>query len=228
MKRETAQRHTLKIIAIFFAVSLWFYVLNSEPMQIERKLSINYIVPKGYMVANLPSTEVTLKLKGSKAFVQNIFTNKEKLNIDLNPYFVSSGKNFKVKIYPSDINVPFGVEIQDISPKEAVIQLDRVVMMEMPVKVQYIGDAPKGRKIKDVVVIPQNIMISGPVDILKTVSRLETAPVNLALFNRDEGTISVALIELDPRLKFEETSKIKIKYKTVPLNVKRLQGLQGK
>ncbi len=220
MKRENVQRHSLKIIAIFFAVSLWFYVLNSEPIQIERKLAINYIVPKGYMVANLAEKEVTLKIKGSKAFIQNIFTNKEKLNMDLNPYFVSSGKNFKVKFYASDVTVPFGVEILDISPKEASIELDRVVMMEMPIKVQYIGDAPRDRKIKESSVEPQNIMISGPVEILKSVSRLETAPVNLALFNKDEGVIGLSLSDLDPRLKYEESVKIKLKYKTQLLNSK--------
>lgn len=224
MKRETRQRHTLKIIAIFFAVSLWFYVLNSEPVQIERKLDINFIVPKGYLISNLPSQEVTLKLKGSKAFIQNIFTNKEKLTVDLNPYFVSSGRNFKVKFYANDVNVPFGVEIQDISPKETVIQLDRRETVELPVRVQYIGDAPKDRKIKEIVVIPKSVIISGPVEILKTMSRLETAPVNLALFNREEGTLAVTLIDLDSRLKFEENSKIKIKYKTVSLAGKRGQA----
>jgi len=228
MKRETAQRHTLKIIAIFFAVSLWFYVLNSEPVQIERKLAINFVVPKGYLIANLPTAEVTLKLKGSKAFIQNIFSNKEKLTIDLNPYFVSSGKNFKVKFYASDVSVPFGVEIQDISPKETAIQLDRRELMELPVKVQYIGDAPKDRRIREISLIPQNVTISGPVEILKTVSRVETAPVNMGLFNKDEGTINVALTDLDPRLKIEETSKVKIKYRTVLLSAKRTQGQTGK
>ncbi len=221
MKRETAQRHSLKIIAIFFAVSLWFYVLNSEPVQIEKKLSINYITPKGYMVASLAEKEVTLKIKGSKAFIQNIFTNKEKLNVDLNPYFVSSGKSFKVKFYVSDVTVPFGVEVLDISPKETAIELDRVVLMELPVKVQYIGDAPKDRKIKEVVVEPQNVMISGPVVILKSVSRIETAPVNLALFNKDEGAMNLSLSDLDPRLKVEDSTKIKLKYKTQLLNFKR-------
>lgn len=226
MKRETAQRHTLKIIAIFFAVSLWFYVLNSELVQIERKLAVNYLVPKGYLVANLPASEVTFKLKGSKAFIQNIFTNKEKLTIDLNPYFLSSGKNFRVKFYASDVSVPFGVEIQDISPKETVIQLDRKELMELPVKVQYIGDAPRDRRIKEVVVVPQNVMISGPVEILKTISRLETAPVNLAQFTKEEGSLSVALSDLDPRLKFEETNRVKIKYKTAAVSSKRGQGAQ--
>ena len=221
MKRETAQRHSLKIIAIFFAVSLWFYVLNSEPIQIERKLAINYIVPKGFTIASLSEKEVTLKIKGSKAFIQNIFSNKEKLNVDLNPYFVSSGKSFKVKFYASDVTVPFGVEILDISPKETSIELDRNVIMEMPIKVLYIGDAPRDRKIKEVIIEPQNLMISGPIEILKSVSRLETAPVNLALFNKDEGSTTVSLSDLDPRLKFEESPKVRLKYKTQLLNPKR-------
>lgn len=221
MKRETAQRHTLKIIAIFFAVSLWFYVLNSEPTQIERKLFINYIVPKGYVVASLPPSEITIKVKGSKAFIQNIFSNKEKLTIDLNPYFASSGKNFKVKFYASDISVPFGTEILDISPKEATIELDRSVMMELPIKLQFIGDAPKDRKIKEVEVEPKNIVVTGPVVILKSVSRIDTAPVNLALFNKDEGSMNVSLSDLDPRLKYEESTKVKLKYKTQLLSSKR-------
>ncbi|MBP9681079.1 MAG: hypothetical protein KBD76_06715 [Bacteriovorax sp.] len=221
MKRETAQRHSLKIIAIFFAVSLWFYVLNSEPVQIERKLAVHYILPKGLGIASLPVSEVTLKLKGSKAFIQNVFSNKERLNVDLNPYFVSSGKNFKVKFYASDVSIPFGVEILDISPKETTIELDRVVMTEFPVKVHFIGNPPKDRKIKELEVVPRDLMISGPAEIVKVVLHIDTAPVNLALMNKDEGSVSIGLVDLDPRLKFEESSRVKIKYRTQLIN-KRL------
>jgi YbbR domain-containing protein len=135
---------------------------------------------------------------------------------------VSSGKFFKVKFYVSDISVPFGVEVIDISPKETAIELDRNVMMEIPIKVLYIGDGPGDRKIKEVIIEPRNLMISGPIEILKSISRLETAPVNQALFNKDEGSITVPLGELDPRLKFEENPKIKLKYKTQVLNLKRV------
>jgi YbbR domain-containing protein len=221
MKRETAQRHSLKIMAIFFAISLWFYILNGEPIQIEKKLFINYIVPKGYTIASLNEKEVTLKLKGSKAFLQNIFSNKEKFNVDLSPYFISSGKSFKVKFYASDLSLPFGVEIIDLSPKDTAIELDRMVSIEMPIKVQYIGDAPKERKIKEVVISPQSVKVSGPLEILKSLSRIDSAPVNLALFNKDEGSTTVSLSDLDPRLKFEEESTIKINYKTQLLNSKR-------
>jgi YbbR domain-containing protein len=222
MKRETAQRHSLKIIAIFFAVSLWFYVLNSEPVQIEKKLPINYIVPKGHVISGPSEKEVTFKIKGSKAFIQNVFTNKEKLNVDLNPYFISSGKSFKVKFYASDVSVPLGVEIIDISPKEVTIELDHRVTMEVPIKVLYIGDAPRDRKIKEVSINPQSILISGPGEILKVMSKIETAPVNLALFNKDEGSTTVSLVDLDSRLKYEQMPKIKLNYKTQIVNSKRI------
>ena len=221
MKRETVQRHSLKVMAIFFAFSLWFYIINSEPIQVEKKLIINYIVPKGHTIANLSEKEVTLKLKGSKAFLQNIFSNKEKFNVDLNPYFISSGKSFKVKFYASDLVLPFGVEVVDLSPKDTMIELDRMVSIEMPIKVLYIGDAPKERKIKEVVISPRSVKVSGPLEILKTLSRIDSAPVNLALFNKDEGSTTVSLSDLDPRLKYEDAPNIKINYKTQLLTSKR-------
>ena len=173
----------------------------------ERKLTINYIVPKGFAIASLNEKEITLKLKGSKAFIQNIFSNKEKLNIDLNPYFVSSGKSFKVRFYASDINVPFGVEILDISPKETNIELDRMAMMELPITVQYIGDAPKDRKVKEIKVEPKNLAVSGPIEILKMLSKIDTVPINLAMFNSDSGVITVAPIRLDSRLKLHRDTE---------------------
>lgn len=214
MKRETAQRHSLKIIAIFFAVSLWFYVLNSEPTQIEKKLAINYILPQGFTIASLSEKEVTVKIKGSKAFVQNIFSNKEKLNIDLNPYYESSGKSFKVKFNTGEVSVPFGVEVLDISPKETAIEIDRNAMMRIPIKLIYIGEAPKNRRIKMTLVEPKDLMVTGPIEILKLLTNLETSPINLALFNKDEGSTTVTLNDIDPRLKFAEASKIKLKYMT--------------
>lgn len=219
MKLEKAQRHTLKIIAIFFAVSLWFYVLNSEPVEVEKKISIEFLVPKGFAVSSNTERQLQLKLKGSKAFIGNVFSNKEKLVIDLVPYYKKFGKNFKVQYLPSQISVPFGVDILEMHPKEASIEIDRLVQMELPVRIQYIGNMPYDRKFKEVSIDPQNIMISGPIDVIRKMSHLETNPVNLSSIDKDEGTITVPLDEIDPRLSFEENPRVKLKYKvqlTIP------------
>jgi YbbR domain-containing protein len=219
LKLEKAQRHTLKVIAIFFAVSLWFYVLNSEPIETEKKIQIEFLVPKGFAVASQTERQLLLKLKGSKAFIGNIFSNKEKLVIDLNPYYKKFGKSFKIAYLPSQITVPFGVDILQMTPKEANIEIDRLVDMELPVKIQYIGNMAYDKKFKEVSVDPPNIMVSGPMEVIKKLSHVETNPVNLSSIEKDEGTITVALDELDPRLNFAENPRVKIKYRvqlTVP------------
>lgn len=219
MKLEKAQRHSLKIIAIFFAVSLWFYVLNSEPVEIEKKIQIEFILPKGFAISSVTERELLLKLKGSKAFIGNVFSNKEKLVIDLNPYYKKFGKNFKVLFHPSQISVPFGVDILEMKPREANLEIDRMATMELPVKVQYIGNMGYDKKFKEVSIEPQNIMVSGPIDVIKKLSRLETNPVNLSNIDKEEGTITVPLDELDSRLSFEETPRVRLKYKvqlTIP------------
>lgn len=219
MKLEKAQRHSLKIIAIFFAVSLWFYVLNSEPVEIEKKIQIQFILPKGFAISSVTERELLLKLKGSKAFIGNVFSNKEKLVIDLNPYYKKFGKNFKVLFHPSQISVPFGVDILEMKPREANMEIDRMATMELPVKVQYIGNMGYDKKFREVSIEPQNIMVSGPIDVIKKLSRLETNPVNLSNIDKEEGTITVPLDELDSRLSFEETPRVRLKYKvqlTIP------------
>jgi YbbR domain-containing protein len=215
MKRESVQRHFLKIIAAFFAVSLWFYVLNSEPVQIERTLSVNYILPKGMAIKSFPEKEVVLKIKGSKAFLQNIFSNKERINIDLNPYYVSSGSIFKVRFFTNDIAVPFGVDVIDINPKESAIELDKYAEMDIPIKTHFIGDSPKDRRLKDVKIEPKTYIVSGPIEVLKNLAYLETAPVNLALLNKDEGNLELKLADIDDRLTFVSKNKVKLIYKTI-------------
>lgn len=213
MKLERTQRHTLKIISIFFAVSLWFYVLNSEPIELDRKMNVEFILPKGYAISSQTERQLNLKLKGSKAFIGNVFSKEEKITVDLNPYFKKYGKHFKVAYHPSQITVPFGVDVLEISPKESVVELDRLVQMELPINVQYIGSVPYDRKFIEVGIEPSNIMISGPIEVIRKISRISSDPVNLSSIDREEGTITLPLEELDPRLKFEEKPRIKLRYK---------------
>jgi YbbR domain-containing protein len=218
LKKETAQRHTLKITAFFFAISLWYYVLNSEAVEVDKKLPLNFILPKGMLITSVVQAEVSIKLKGSKAFIKNIFLNKEKITIDLTAYYKPDAqpenKSFKVKIYPSDINVPFGVSILEIAPKELLIELDHKVIKEVTVKLQQIGTLPIKRRIKEMKIIPDKLMLSGPMELLRDTTTIETVPINLALLNKDEGTLPLKLGEIDSRLKIEEGTAVKLKYKT--------------
>lgn len=217
MKLDKAQRHMLKIIAIFFAVSLWFYVLNSEPVEIEKKVQVEFVVPDGLIVGSQTDRQLNLVLKGSKAFIGNVLSNKDKVIIDLNPYYKKHGRNFKVQFHPSLISVPFGVDILEMTPKEAHIALDRVGQVELPIKVQYIGSIGVDKRYREESISPSTISVSGPQELLKKYAFISTAPVNLAGIEDEGGTLSLSLDSLDERLIVDQNIKIRLKYAIRPI-----------
>lgn len=221
MKLEKAQRHTLKIMAIFFAVSLWFYVLNSEPVEIDKKMQIEFILPEGYAISNQTDYFINMKLKGSKAFIGNVFTNKEKFVMDLKPYYNKFGKNFKIQYHSSQITVPFGVDVLEMQPKEASLELDRLVKMEVPIDVEYIGSLAYDKKFKELTIEPRSVTIEGPMEMVKKLSKIMTTPVNLASIDKDEGVIIVSIEDQDQRLKYDNNKRIRVKYKIQPTVPKR-------
>jgi len=218
LKIEKVQRHTLKVLSGLLAISLWFYVLNSEPVIVEKKLPIEYILPKNMVLVSFSEREITVKLKGSKAFLESIFNNNEQFKVDVRPYFQSTGKNYRVKFYPASLDIPFGVEVLELSPRETLVELDQLGSLEVPIKVHMIGDIPRERRLKEIKLADDTLMVSGPVEILKELKRVDTVPLDMSRMTKDEGSFTLEIVPLDPRLKIQENDKIKVLYKTKKMN----------
>jgi hypothetical protein len=62
--------------------------------------------------------------------------------------------------------------------------------------------------------LPDKIMISGPIELLRNINYVETIPLNLSLLNKDDGVLGVQMVEIDSRLKLEEATALKVKFKT--------------
>lgn len=218
MKIEKVQRHTLKILSALIALTLWFYVLNSEAIDSEQKIKVKYILPKNMVFLSFSQKEVKVRLRGSKAFIENIFSKRDFLKVDLRPEYRNIGKNFRLKFSATHLELPLGVEVLDISPKETLVELDHIGELEVPIKLQLTGTVPNDRKLKEFKLNHDSIMISGPITLLKTLNRVDTLPVNLGLINKDEGTLIIELAPLDPRLYKEENFKLKLDFKTKKIN----------
>lgn len=214
MKLETAQRHSLKIIAIFFAISLWFYVLNSEPEEVERRVEVEYILPNNMAFANVVEKQLNVKIKGSKAFISNVLSNNEKLVVDLKPFYEKFGKNFKVTHYHSQINVPFGVEVLEIVPKNTWIELDKVIQVELPIKIHQVGIIPPTVRLNIKSIEPDSVRVSGPMSLIKKIGHVKTYPVDLStnIDKFDDMSLNLSLEDLDSRLKYENHSQVTFKY----------------
>jgi len=203
---ERVRRHLLKLLAVLFSFSLWFYVLNSESLEVQIKLPIVLIPVQGKALSEVPVNELHVKIKGPRVFVRNIFDKGEKVFLDLKKRGVKTKEGLRVKILPSDIPHPLGVEVTDIQPSFLDVKLEKRTSKVIQIKPFLVGTVPNQLELIKYEVVPSSLKISGPRSFLKSFESLETAPIELDKLEGD-GRVKVLLKDLDLRLKSEENIK---------------------
>ncbi len=212
---EKGKRHLYKVLSLFFAISLWFYVLNSEPLVVEKSIDLSLINPPDLAVVNLPPTEVKVKLRGSRAFMNNLFRNGEKITVDLKNYPVKNDDGFNVNLNPSDVPVPFGITVLEIHPHQFKVQLDREIRKKVPLRPSFVGDLPAELKLMESSMSPAEVMIKGPLDVMRKVTSLRTTDIVRSEL-QGEGEVRVAIADLDPRVALEDSGPYAWNYKVRP------------
>lgn len=200
-KKNQLSKWTLRAIAFFIAVTLWFYVVNSEPVYLDKKIPLNFLTPEGLVVANSIDWSVAVKTKGSRAFMHNIFQSGEKIEINLTTYDFTSSKPFDVTIGANDIPVPFGVEVLEVEPSSLEIVLEEEMTKSVDVHPQFIGSLPSGLNFIKQELEPSQVQVTGPRSMIRGLDRIRTTPIDLTSLS-SSGTLSIRPQSPDPRIHF--------------------------
>jgi YbbR domain-containing protein len=214
MIKETKSRHMLKVISLVCAVTMWFYVLNSEPLEVEKRVPLAMITPSGLAINVEIPTTVKVKLKGSRAFVQDLDLSQEKLIVDLRDYPYTQ-ETFAVTFEKNMVRLPFGVEVQDIEPKQVVLSLEREIKKLVPIRLRTVGEVGKDLKLIDKSFQPKEFMIRGPYGVLKKTVLLNTLPVDLSTLE-GKGELRLPLENVDRRIVIEEKRDVAFSYTIKP------------
>lgn len=229
MKKEVRERHSLKIIALIFSIFLWFFVISSEPVELERTLNLTYSLPDEMAISNMAPREVKVKLKGSKAFIKTVLRDGDDFKIDLEKYKTNNPKRYFINIHPADLSLPFGIEVLSITPHEFKLEVDRKVEMDVPVLLQVKNKLPSGRLLDSIDIDPKSLVVEGPVDAMGRLSRLKTLPFDLSQLERDEFETVISLEEVDRRIIFKNGKPLRIKVRTrLDAQATRASGLFGR
>ncbi len=214
VQQKPLSKHAMKIISLFFAITLWFYVLNSSPIIIEKKIPINFKIPEGMAISNIIPREVTVKIKGSRVFMQNIFKKNEFVFINLNKLFKNK-KELDIKIGVEDIPVPFGVEVLDMGPKSLTIKLQKLIKKTVRIVPVTIGEVGKEFKLIKKNMEPDRLMIQGPRGIIKDLKSISTSVIDISTL-KESGRLQVIAVDVDPRLSMVNESPIYFNYEIRP------------
>ncbi|QGG46419.1 CdaR family protein [Heliorestis convoluta] len=186
---EARKNWVYKIAAISLAILLWIYVQAEHqgtqvltiPLEVEGMQAGLVIEPE------LPRV-VELRVRGPRATLQNL-----------------SAKDFQASLSMSDIelgavqrtiqvNSPPNIQVISYTPSELDINVDILENRSLPVQYELKGTVPAGYFMRDPVLQPAEVIISGPRERVRAVQRA-TIEIPIASTETFSQKIPVRLVE---------------------------------
>ncbi|ATH08258.1 hypothetical protein BIY24_09930 [Halobacteriovorax marinus] len=214
-KNHEYSRHLLKVVSALFAVVIWFYVLNSEPQEVTHNMTLHLVSPKGLSVSNLTPEKLSVKIKGSRAFIRTMVEREESVYLKLQNYPYQKKGGFNIFLSPEDIPVPFGIQVIDVKPDKFKVELQKEIRKNVPVKVNLVGALPSDLKLMETKIEPSEVLISGPIEVMRKISRVTTAPIDLTTLE-GSGELKISLSDIDPRIESKRVTPLDFAYVVKP------------
>ena len=173
-----------KILAFSFAVIIWAFAPSLDKkditeMQIFVPLTYTNIPQDLMMITNPTQTVgVTLKIENNNIPNPSLF----QAVVDLKSAEPGE-KEFNIK--PGDLKHPDKVFIQKIAPDRLIIEFEQVIEKLLTIKPVITGEAAKGYVLEKIEMIPDSVLVRGPVSILDKMQQLETRSINVDNIDND-------------------------------------------
>lgn len=163
MSQKKDKNLTVKILALFISIVLWSYVRSEVNPNIIREFrGINVEVmnervlnEKGLVVIEPKNIKISVKVSGRRNDVNAIKAKDIVAEVDLLEATRGTQK------IPIEVNVPFKVELENISNRYVTFEIDSLVTVEKEVNLNFLG-ANKEYIAKGSKVTPRTVEISGP------------------------------------------------------------------
>ena len=176
-----------KIVALFAAVILWFFVMNDQNPSIDGSFTVPLTVlhaPTGCRITQSEET-VKIRLRGPRSAFVNAAKEDFKAVVDLDG--LDEGRQV-VKIQTV---LPQGFELVGTSPESVVFVIDKIIQRQVEVNLIVTGAAAPGSTVAKITPEMAKVTIEGPRTAVNEVSQA-VGSVGLA-GNNSDFTLNVPL-----------------------------------
>lgn len=164
----------LKIIALFFAVILWVYVMSVIDPVVSRNIdgvavkiqNLDELDNKNMVMTSPNNITVSVKVSGRKSKIYDIKAKDIKAQADARGY--GEGE-FKAPIF---VSVPEGIEeLRDYYPKEVLFEFEKIIEKQISVSLETEGAPMKNYKLGNPKISPGAIIVRGPRNLVNSVEK---------------------------------------------------------
>lgn len=185
MARIKNRNITIKIVAAFFAVILWTYVMSDVNPKITKEIenikveliNLDTLELSGITLMEPKEVTVKVKLSGRRKELIDITANDIIAQADLSGYKEGSHRvDIEVRTHDSRI------EVEDYYPKQVVFKFDKIVQKQKPIVLKFTGKEGIGYSAGKGIVKPSTVYIKGPRTWVNSVTNV------IAYVNLDNST----------------------------------------
>ncbi|HTJ08769.1 MAG TPA: CdaR family protein [Candidatus Binataceae bacterium] len=169
----------LRAIAVVLAIGLWFFVNAGQrgalaPMRVP----ISYrALPIGLAIVNQRPDFVQIEVRGPRTLLSLLDPDRMVLRLDLSGVTVGQAV---FKIGPEMFNVPRQTDVTRISPSQIVLDIDRIVDRQVPIRVSIQGQPAAGYRVTLTKANPAVATVRGPSRFVFHTDRVRTSPVDVS------------------------------------------------
>lgn len=196
-----------RIIAVVLALFFWYLISGQEKVEIWLNVPVEIVnLPADHLLRSGMVSTVRVRCRGTSTVLTRLETSRLHYTLDLSG--VEKGENIVV-LEPRNFNLPRTVEVVEISPYRLELDVDIQKTKTVPVRLNWQAYISPDFELKEVIVEPDHVRISGAARILDRIEEVDTrhieirddAPrriikrVSLDLFPEIESSAGEVLVE---------------------------------
>jgi len=193
MKDFLFRNLSLKILSLFFAVSLWLFVNLKATTETTIHVPVHWQgVPSFLVITNEVNDAVRVRVAGPRRILSHLEASRLPVTLDLTDAKVGLS-NYQIN--EKMIHLPPGLTATVLPPDTIQFKFELTVTKQVEVKPRFRGRPAEGHFVEGAEVIPNRIEIVGAQSELQGISVVDTEAVDLT--DKREGFQAKAKVALD-------------------------------
>ncbi len=209
-------------MALVMAMALWFYATSKHTGDIEDDLQVIINAPPGLTILETSSDVVSVSLSGPQNIIDNITdmieNNEIKARLDISDSDNVEDDNYKktFQLTRRNFNFPREIRLTSIVPNEIEITLGRLERKYVKVQIQKKGTPALGYEINSEFFFPREVLVTGPVNILKEADSINTDVINVGAITSEQNRTFPWVVDIEDTITILKDGK----YISVPVKCK--------
>jgi YbbR domain-containing protein len=167
-----------KILAVAFAVALWFSANIEQDVERGVSAEVNYLnLPADLTIMNDPPQTLNLRVRGPRTQLSSLSPRDMVFTLDLSH---ATPGVAKFEIHTDQIKPPSGVQVIGISPAEIRIDIDKIMEKDVAVKPAVSIPDTSYEIVGAPTITPSKVRIRGPKRIVSQIESVSTDLVSTA------------------------------------------------